>query len=82
MLTLIAYRFLLSNDLPKLSYLTRLDYFLLGSTVMVFTALVAVAASTRLEDTGQSGPASTLNRHSRWFFPLLFVVLLLVSGWI
>ena len=41
MLTLVAYRFLLGQSLPPVSYLTRLDYFLLGATVLVFIALGA-----------------------------------------
>ncbi len=48
MLTLIAYRFLLGGMLPRISYLTRLDYFLLGSTVLVFLALVEAACTSRL----------------------------------
>jgi hypothetical protein len=37
MLTLIAYRFSIGELVPKVAYLTRLDYFILGSTLMVFT---------------------------------------------
>ena len=74
MLTLIAYRFLLGQSLPQVSYLTRLDYFLLGTTIMVFVALIEVAMTSTMDEER----AEKLNRHSRWVFPAGFVVLL---GW-
>jgi hypothetical protein len=73
MLTLIAYRFLLGQSLPPLSYLTRLDYFLLGATILVFISLIQVA----LTSTMQENRALSINRRSRWAFPVAFVVLVL-----
>jgi len=40
-LTLIAYRFTLDSLIPRVSYLTRLDIFILGATVLVLLARVA-----------------------------------------
>jgi hypothetical protein len=39
MLTLIAYRFAVDQLIPAVSYLTRLDKFILVSTVLVFASL-------------------------------------------
>jgi hypothetical protein len=75
MLTLIAYRFLLGQDLPRISYLTRLDHFLLGSTVLVFLALVQVATCSRLLAADRADAAVRLNFHSRWLFPLGYALL-------
>jgi hypothetical protein len=36
MLTLIAYRFSVGTQLPKVEYMTRLDLFILGSSMLVF----------------------------------------------
>jgi hypothetical protein len=36
MLTLIAYRFAVDSQLPALPYMTRLDAFILTSTLLVF----------------------------------------------
>ena len=75
MLTLIAYRFLLGQSLPPVSYLTRLDYFLLGSTILVFIALMQVTlTSTMAEEKGLS-----INRTSRWAFPIAFIFLLVFA---
>jgi hypothetical protein len=39
MLTLIAYRFAVGRDLPHVSYLTSIDYFILGATFLVFFSI-------------------------------------------
>ena len=70
MLTLVAYRFLLGQSLPPVSYLTRLDYFLLGSTILVFVALIQVAltsAMTEVRSCRQGGNRSIGTRGG--FFP-------------
>lgn len=75
MLTLIAYRFAVGASLPKLSFLTRLDYFILASTVLVFTSLLTVIWTSRLARSGEIGKAQDIDRRSRWIMPLLFAVL-------
>jgi hypothetical protein len=82
MLTLVAYRFLLGQSLPPVSYLTRLDYFLLGTTVLVFVALLQVAASGAMNAGDRTGTAIAMNRVSRWAFPAAFVLLVLWSFWL
>jgi hypothetical protein len=81
MLTLIAYRFLLGSVLPRLSYLTRMDFFLIGATLLVLVTVVQVAITTHQDDKDHHRRAARLNRASRWFFPAAFVVLLFVSFW-
>ena len=82
MLTLVAYRFLLDQSLPPVSYLTRLDYFLLGTTILVFVALMQVALTSAMSGGGRAGLAMTVNRTSRWLFPFVFVALIVVSFWL
>jgi hypothetical protein len=76
MLTLIAYRFLLDGILPRLAYLTRMDYFLIGSTLLVFVTVLEVAVTTRAEDRGHHRRAQRINLHSRWLIPSMYLVLL------
>jgi hypothetical protein len=77
MLTLIAYRFILGSQLPRVSYLTLLDYFILGSTVLVFMALLEVVITSGLAQAGKSAQAHRLQRAARLVFPLLFGVLII-----
>jgi hypothetical protein len=77
MLTLIAYRFILGSQLPRVSYLTLLDYFILGSTILVFLALVEVIITAGLAQAGHTARANRLDRTARILFPLLFGLIIL-----
>ena len=81
MLTLIAYRFLLDGVLPRLSYLTRMDHFLIGSTLLVLLTVVQVVITTAAEDKDHGRRAARINRHSRWVFPGLLFALTAFSFW-
>ncbi len=75
MLTLIAYRFAIGADVPKLPYLTLLDEFILLGTVLVFLSLIEVMVTTRLAVNDRVKTARAIDRHARWVFPLAFAVL-------
>lgn len=81
MLTLIAYRFLLDGVLPRLSYLTRMDYFLIGSTLLVLLTVIQVVVTTALEDKDHGRRAARINHHSRWIFPTSLLALMALSFW-
>jgi len=82
MLTLVAYRFLLGQSLPPVSYLTRLDYFLLGATILVFVALMQVALTSTTPEGDRAERAIAVNRVSRWAFPVAFMLLIVCSFWL
>ena len=82
MLTLVAYRFLLGQSLPPVSYLTRLDYFLLGATILVFIALIQVALTSATQGGDRAERAIAVNRVSRWVFPTVFALLIVWSFWL
>jgi len=75
MLTLIAYRFAVDLDVPKLPYLTRLDAFILMSSLLVFLSLIEVMLTTKFANRDRLDLARTIDRRCRWIFPLVFVVL-------
>jgi hypothetical protein len=78
-LTLIAYQFVLSRLVPELSYLTRLDRFTIGSTILVFLALIEVVATAAVAVRGREASARRTDRVARVAFPLAFVGLLLFA---
>ena len=73
MLTLIAYRFSIGALVPKVSYLTRLDYFILGSTLMVFLSLLLVVITSNLAKSNQTQLALRIDRWSRIIFPSMLI---------
>lgn len=81
MLTLIAYRFALGSMLPDISYLTRMDGFILVSTVMVFGALMEAVLTSRLADTGSEELAIRIDHICQKLFPGAFVLLCVYAAW-
>ena len=78
-LTLIAYRFLLGNLLPKISYLTHMDYFLFGSMFLVFAVLVETLIVVRLTNMEKVDKAKTLDYWARYAFVVLFIIIMIGS---
>jgi hypothetical protein len=76
MLSLIAYQFALAGLLPRISYLTRVDTFLLGSTVLVFLALLQAVITGILAGRDQEAAVRTIDRFARIAFPVAFLLLL------
>lgn len=72
MLTLIAYRFAIETNIPKLPYLTRLDTFILMSSLLVFISLIEVLVVTKFAKHDRLEQARTIDRRCRWIFPLIF----------
>ena len=77
MLTLIAYRFTVDTQLPRLPYMTRLDVFFLVSTLLVFFSLIEVLVTTILDNNGQTLRAKTVDRYCRVIFPVIFTIALI-----
>ena len=78
-LTLIAYRFTIGNELPHISYLTRMDIFLMGSTILVFAALLEAALTSRLMKAGNRNLTIKMDLWSRIIFPLSFTGLIIFA---
>ena len=77
-LTLIAHRFVLASKLPKLPYMTRMDYFTVGSTFLVFMVLIGVVSVSYLVETDRNETAKKAELLARIVFPSAFLLLL---GW-
>jgi gamma-aminobutyric acid receptor subunit rho len=73
MLTLIAFIFATTNIIPRLGYFTTLDRFIMGSTVIVFLALVQSVGTTYLVAKDKAKIAGHIDTASRVVFPLAFI---------
>jgi neurotransmitter-gated ion-channel len=74
MLTLIAYRFAVDTQVPRLPYMTRLDVFFLISTLLVFFSLIEVLVTTILHNKQQTKLAKRIDRYCRVIFPVIFAL--------
>jgi hypothetical protein len=77
-LTLIALRFVLAGLLPRLPYMTRMDHFTVGITLLLFLALIAVVSTAYLSNNNREAQARTIDLWARAAFPATF---LLLMGW-
>lgn len=68
-LTVIAYHISLSSQLPEISYLTRFDVFVFGSTLLVCLATIEVVVTTGLAQRDRILDARRLDKLCRLVFP-------------
>lgn len=81
-LTLVAYLFAITVMLPRVSYVTRMDRFILLSTFIVFIGLLQTVFSMAMIRKNRADLASRVDRWSHWVYPVLLVSILAVSFWI
>ncbi len=78
-LTLVAYLFAITMVLPRVPYFTRMDQFILFSTLMVFISLLQTAVTTTLVQRTIPPSVARIDRWSRVIFPLLLIAVLAIS---
>jgi len=77
-LTVVAYQIVLSEILPRISYLTLMNGFLNMSFFVVCASVVESLWVGALDQRGRADAGDRLDRRCRWIFPILYVALLLV----
>ena len=78
-LTLVAYLFAITVLLPRVSYVTRMDRFILLSTLTVFAGLIQTVANTVLVKHQKKQLAERIDRWSRIAYPALLLLVLVFS---
>ena len=78
-LTLIAYRFAIGTFLPKIPYFTRLDAFVFWSTILVFSCLVEAILMSNLVYKGKGDLARRIDARSRFIYPVIFIVIIVLT---
>jgi len=76
MLTMIAYRFAIGGMMPRLPFLTPMDYFVMASTVLVFLSLIEVVYTAYLTKWDRLETARRVDFHARWIAPLIYLLVL------
>lgn len=77
-LTMIAFVFATTNMLPRLGYVTLLDWYIAGATLFVFAALLVTLITGYLAWRESTVLARRLDSINRWAFPLAFLALCIV----
>jgi hypothetical protein len=79
MLTLITFQFTMNDLLPRISYLTQLDKFILSSSVLVFFALVEAVVTGYLASHDKPDFAKRVDSWSRIGFPTIFALVVVFT---
>lgn len=79
-LTIVAYQFVVLEDLPSMSYLTFTDIMLLTSFLMMALTVPQSIIIHRLMINGRQLLAHKVDQISRFAFPLCYVILLLIAA--
>jgi len=78
-LTLVAFQFSVAQLMPPLAYLTKLDWFTIGSDIFVFLAFVETIITSYLENKNRLKVSEAIDFYARFLFPLAFGVFLLIT---
>jgi len=81
MLTIISYRFALGRSIPTLTYLTRFDYFMLTSTVLIFSILVVISLEAYLVGKEKLDLCNRIDFWARCVFPVVFATVFVLAWW-
>ena len=73
-LTVIAFSFAISNNLPKVAYLTFIDVFFLGCYAFVFITAIEITLVHRAGRVDRDRLGNQIRHFSRIVLPLLFVI--------
>jgi len=73
-LTIIAFAFAISANLPRVPYLTFIDAFFLTCYIFVFVAIIELMSVHLSHRTSGAELAVRIRRHSRWAVPLAFLI--------
>jgi hypothetical protein len=77
--SLIALGVSIRLSLPKISYLTKADIFVVGCTLLVFLALAITVLGSRWANSDRMEWALRSNAIARWIYMLMFVVIGLIA---
>lgn len=77
MLTLIAYRFVIETQVPRVPYLTRLDIFIFASTLLILSSLFMVTMTAFLVRIDKETVARRLDQVWRVMFLVVFGFILI-----
>ena len=76
-ITLIAFQLSLSELLPRISYLTNIDIYAIGTSLLVFLALGESILTARLAKMEKHHLSLGIDRHMRWVYPTIYALLTL-----
>ena len=73
LLLFIAYNFTIANDLPRIGYLTFMDFILISTFVITGFVVILNVIFRRMEANGKGDLLARWDRILVWAYPLLYL---------
>ncbi|MEN8129811.1 MAG: electron transporter RnfC [Pseudomonadota bacterium] len=74
LLLFIAFNFTISNELPKLGYITFLDAVLASTFIITVIVVLINVQLKRLQNLERGALAESIDRYALWTYPLIYLV--------
>jgi hypothetical protein len=74
LLLFIAYNFTISDDLPRLGYLTLMDFILISTFIVTALVIVFNVYLKLLETRKRTNVANTIDKYMIWLYPLAYAI--------
>lgn len=74
LLLFIAFNFTVSNELPKLGYITFIDAFLVSTFAITSVVVLINVMLKRMQNLGRLDAAEAIDRYALWAYPLTYVI--------
>jgi hypothetical protein len=79
LLLFIAFNFTISNELPKLGYVTFLDAVLVSTFVITVIVVLINVQLKRLQNLERGEVVESIDRYALWTYPLIYIVGVIVT---
>lgn len=74
-LSVVAYYFVIQDSVPRISYLSMMDAFMIGTFLLLAASVVISIVVDKLNRAGRRPTGDRVDRVCRWAFPTTYVVL-------
>ena len=79
-LTVVAFQLLISQNLPRVGYLTFLDAVILMSFMLMILTIVENVVVCGFQGGSKKKLAERIDKTCRWAFPLVYILSIVVAG--
>ena len=74
-LSVVAYYFVIQNNIPNISYFTLIDVFIITTFLFLAASVIVSLVVDKLNRAGNSKRGDEIDAFSRWLFPASYLII-------